>query len=90
MLDQWIDCECSDIRSTNKARKRKQLRAIIERRQLIANDTTMARDLMRLNLNMTKQDLLEEGGKRYNPRYLPLKSVSAKSSNLRRISSSFP
>jgi transposase InsO family protein len=73
LLDQWIASESPGIRSTNRARKRKQLRGIIERRRLMTNDTTMARNLMLLNPNMTKQDVLEEGGKRYNRRYLPIK-----------------
>ncbi|SAL50872.1 hypothetical protein AWB73_05297 [Caballeronia turbans] len=68
LIDQWIDCECPGIRSTNKARKRKQLRGIIDRRRLMTNDTTMARNLMLLNPNMTKQDVIEEGAKRYNLR----------------------
>lgn len=71
LLDQWIDVECPGLRSTNRARKRKQLRVIIDRRQLMSNDTTMARNLMLLNPNMTKQDLIEEGAKRYNLRYRP-------------------
>ncbi|SAK88650.1 hypothetical protein AWB82_06180 [Caballeronia glebae] len=68
LLDQWIAIEHPDTSTTNRARKRKQLRAIIERRQLMANETTMARNLMLLNPNMTKQDVIEEGAKRYNLR----------------------
>ncbi|GJH23803.1 hypothetical protein [Caballeronia novacaledonica] len=77
LLDQWIDRECPGIRSTNRARKRKQLRAIIERRGLMVNDTTMARSLMLLNPNLTKQNVIEEGAKRYNPRCLSLKEKAA-------------
>ena len=65
ILDLWIARECNDIRSTNKARKRKQLRSIIERRKLMINDVTMAKDLQILNPNITKQDILEEGAKLY-------------------------
>lgn len=77
LLDQWIDLQYTNIRSTNKARKRKQLRAIIERRQLMTNDTTMVRGLMLLNPKMTKQDVIEEGAKRYNSRYLPIQGKTA-------------
>ncbi|MGF6265042.1 hypothetical protein OKW49_005970 [Paraburkholderia youngii] len=61
ILDRWIAQACPEIRSTDKARKRKQLRSIIERRKLMANDTTMARDLQILNPSITKQAILEEG-----------------------------
>jgi hypothetical protein len=44
----------------DKARKRKQLRSIIERRSLMANDTAMAKDLMLFNPNLTKQRMIEE------------------------------
>ena len=65
ILDRWIAQECPSIRSTDKARKRKQLRSIIERRGLMVNDVTMAKDLQILNPNITKQIILEEGAKRY-------------------------
>ncbi|MGP8442378.1 hypothetical protein ACT2E5_09615 [Burkholderia vietnamiensis] len=65
ILDLWIARECPGIRSTDKARKRKQLRSIIERRKLMVNDVTMAKDLQILNPNVTKQAILEEGAKRY-------------------------
>ncbi|HEF4840211.1 TPA: hypothetical protein SAO52_004996 [Burkholderia vietnamiensis] len=65
ILDLWIARECPGIRSTDKARKRKQLRSIIERRKLMANDVTMAKDLQILNPNIAKQDILEEGAKLY-------------------------
>ncbi|WP_186039110.1 hypothetical protein [Burkholderia gladioli] len=65
ILDRWIARECPGIRSTDKARKRKQLRSIIERRKLMVNDVTMAKDLQILNPNVTKQAILEEGAKRY-------------------------
>ncbi|MGF6995183.1 hypothetical protein [Paraburkholderia sp. GAS32] len=60
ILDRWIAAACLGIRSTDKARKRKQLRATIERRKLMVNDTTMAKDLMILNPNITKQEMIEE------------------------------
>jgi hypothetical protein len=65
LLDLWIARECLSIGSTDKARKRKQLRSIIERRKLMVNDLTMAKDLQILNPNITKQDVLEEGAKLY-------------------------
>ncbi|HDR9030271.1 TPA: hypothetical protein QDB14_004508 [Burkholderia vietnamiensis] len=65
LLDLWIAWDCPGIRSTDKARKRKQLRSIIERRKLMVNDVTMAKDLQILNPNVTKQAILEEGAKRY-------------------------
>ncbi|HEP6278458.1 TPA: hypothetical protein VDA67_001894 [Burkholderia vietnamiensis] len=65
VLDLWIAWECPGIRSTDKARKRKQLRSIIERRKLMTNDVTMAMDLQILNPNVTKRGILEEGAKRY-------------------------
>lgn len=71
LLDQWIASQSPGIRSTNRARKRQQLRAIIERRKLMTNDTTMAKNLMLLNPNMTKQTVIEEGAKRYALRHLP-------------------
>lgn len=73
ILDRWIDAKCPGIRSTDKARKRKQLRSIIERRKLMVNDTTMAKDLMLINPNITKQEMIEEAAKLYDPRYLPIK-----------------
>jgi hypothetical protein len=39
VVDRWIEAACPGTRSTDKARKRKQLRSIIERRKLMANDT---------------------------------------------------
>lgn len=77
VLDRWIDSECPDIRSTNKARKRNQLRSIIERHGLMANDTAMAKDLMLINPNITKQEVIEEAAKLYDPRYLPVKGRAA-------------
>jgi hypothetical protein len=71
VLDRWIDSECPGIRTTNRARKREQLRAIIERRKLMASDTAMAKDLMLLNPNVTKQEVLEERAKLFNSHYLP-------------------
>ncbi|WP_175784017.1 hypothetical protein [Burkholderia ambifaria] len=71
ILDQWIARTCPGIRSTDKARKRKQLRSIIERRKLMVNDTTMAKDLALLNPNITKQQMVEEAAKFYTPRCLP-------------------
>ncbi|MEX3853693.1 hypothetical protein AB3X94_06450 [Paraburkholderia sp. BR10923] len=65
LLDLWIAWEYPGIRSTDKARKRRQLRSIIERRKLMVNDVTMAKDLQILNPNITKQGILEEGAKRY-------------------------
>lgn len=69
ILDRWIYAACPGIRSTDKARKRNQLRSIIERRRLMVNDTTMAKDLQILNPNITKQDILEEGAKLYALRF---------------------
>ena len=63
ILNHWIDSECAGIRSTDKARKRKQLRTIITKRDLMANDTTMTKDLMLFNPNLTKQEMLEESAK---------------------------
>lgn len=60
ILNLWIAWDCPGIRSTDKARKRKQLRSIIERRKLMVNDVTMAKDLQILNPNITKQAILEE------------------------------
>jgi hypothetical protein len=65
ILDRWIDAKCPGMWSTDKARKRKQLRAIIERRGLMVNDTTMAKDLMLFNPNLTKQQMMEESAKLY-------------------------
>jgi hypothetical protein len=75
--DRWIAAACPGIRSTDKARKRKQLRSIIERRRLMVNDTTMAKDLMLLNPRITKQEMIEEAAKLYAPRYLPIKGKAA-------------
>jgi hypothetical protein len=77
VLDRWIEAAFPDIRPTNGARKRKQLRSIIERRRLMVNDTTMAKDLMLINPNITKQEMIEEAAKLYDPRYLPLKGNAA-------------
>lgn len=63
LLDRWIARECLSIRATDKARKRKQLRSIVERRKLMVNDPTMVKDLQILNPNITKQGILEEGAK---------------------------
>jgi hypothetical protein len=65
LLDLWIAWDCPGIRSTDKARKRRQLRSLIERRKLMVNDVTMAKDLQTLNPNITKQGILEEGARRY-------------------------
>lgn len=65
LLDLWIARECPCLRSTDKARKRKQLRSIVVRRKLMVNDVTMAKDLQILNPNITKQGILEEGARRY-------------------------
>ncbi|MBN3791862.1 hypothetical protein [Burkholderia sp. Ac-20353] len=65
LLDLWIARECPGIRSTDKARKRQQLQSIIERRKLMVNDVTMAKDLQILNPNITKQSILEEGARAY-------------------------
>jgi hypothetical protein len=73
VVDRWIEAACPGTRSTDKARKRKQLRSIIERRKLMANDTTMAKDLMILNPRITKQEMIEEEARLYDPRYLPIK-----------------
>ncbi|MGF6443623.1 hypothetical protein [Paraburkholderia youngii] len=67
ILDRWIARACPEIRSTDKARKRKQLRSIIERRKLMVNDVTLAKDLQILNPNITKQGILEEGAIRVCP-----------------------
>lgn len=77
ILDRWIAAACPDIRSTDKARKRKQLRSIIERRNLMVNDTTMATDLMVVNPETTKQAIIEEAAKLYTSRYLPIKGKGA-------------
>lgn len=73
VLDRWIAVHCPGIRSTNRARKRKQLRSIIERHKLMVSDTAMAKDLMLINPNITKQDVLEESAKMFDSRYLPIK-----------------
>lgn len=65
------------MRSTDKARKRRQFRSIIKRHGLMANDTTMAKDLMLINPNITKQEIIEEVAKMYDPRYLPIKGNAA-------------
>ncbi|KAB0657133.1 hypothetical protein [Burkholderia diffusa] len=65
LLDLWIARECPGIRSTDKARKQKQLQSIIERRKLMVSDVTMAKDLQVLNPNITKQGILEEGATAY-------------------------
>ncbi|MDN7880969.1 hypothetical protein [Burkholderia aenigmatica] len=77
ILDRWIAQACPGIRSTDKARKRKQLRSIIERRKLMVNDTTMAKDLALLNPNITKQEIIEEAAKLCALRYLPVKSSTS-------------
>ncbi|MEC4599258.1 hypothetical protein [Burkholderia vietnamiensis] len=64
-LDAILARECPGVRSTDKVRKRKQLQSIIERRKLMTNDVTMAKDLQTLNPNITKQGILEESAKRY-------------------------
>lgn len=73
LLDLWISWECPGIRSTDKARKRKQLRSIIERRKLMVSDVTMAKDLQILNPNITKQEIIEEAAKSLDGRILPIK-----------------
>lgn len=73
VLVRWIDAAYHDIRPTNKARKRTQLRSIIERRRLMVIDTTMTKDLMLIKPNITKQEMIEEAAKLYAPRYLPIK-----------------
>lgn len=65
LLNLWIARECPGIRPTDKARKRKQLRSVIERRNLMVSDVTMAKDLQILNPNITKQGILEDGAKAY-------------------------
>jgi hypothetical protein len=72
VVNRWIEAVCPNIRSTNKASKRKQLRSIIERRKLMVNDTTMAKDLMLINPRITKREMIEEETKLYDPRYLPV------------------
>lgn len=73
VLDRWIAVESPGIRSTNRARKRRQLRSIIERHKLMVSDTAMAKDLMLINPNLTKQEVLEESAKLFDSRYLPIK-----------------
>ncbi|MBR8284599.1 hypothetical protein [Burkholderia vietnamiensis] len=77
ILDLWITRECPGVRSTDKARKRKQLRSIIERRKLMANDVTMAKDLALFNPNITKQEMIEEAVKLCALRHLPAKSSTS-------------
>ncbi|MFM0127285.1 hypothetical protein [Paraburkholderia sediminicola] len=77
VLDRWIEAACLNIRSTDKARKKKQLRSIIERRKLMVNDQTMYKDLMTLNPRITKREMIEEATKLYDPRYLPIKGNAA-------------
>jgi hypothetical protein len=72
VLDRWIAVESPGIRSTNRARKRRQLRSIIERHKLMVSDTVMAKDLMLINPNLTKQEVLEESSRLFDSRYLPL------------------
>ncbi|CAB4050201.1 hypothetical protein [Paraburkholderia phenoliruptrix] len=67
ILDHWIARACPAVRSTDKARKRKQLRSIVERRKLMVNDVTMAKDLQVLNPRLTKQGILEESAIRVCP-----------------------
>ncbi|SAK40114.1 hypothetical protein AWB75_00159 [Caballeronia catudaia] len=63
VIDRWIAFAYPGLLSNHKARKRKELKGIIEKRRLMVNDLTMARDLQILNPAITKQDILEEAAR---------------------------
>lgn len=65
VIELWIDHRYPDIRSTDKSRKRKRLAAILEKRRIMINSQTLARDLQILG-NPTKQEIIEESARTYN------------------------
>jgi hypothetical protein len=65
VLDRWIDHKYPHILSTDRARKRNALEAILAKRRIMVNSQTLASDLQILG-NPTKQEIIEESARTYS------------------------
>jgi hypothetical protein len=61
-IDLWIAHQHPDIRSSDKARKRKRLAETLEKRRIMVNSQTLTSDLQVLG-NPTKQEIIEESAR---------------------------